>query len=49
MGKSFRSVLRDLNLTSNQVWGIAKVDREWLAALDAALTGNPSGRLRAWN
>jgi hypothetical protein len=38
MGKSFRSVLRDLNLTSNQVWGIAKVDREWLAALDAALT-----------
>jgi hypothetical protein len=38
MGKSFRSVLRDLNLTSNQVWGIAKVDREWSAALDAALT-----------
>jgi hypothetical protein len=37
-GKSFRSVLRDLNLTPNQVWGMARVDREWSAALEAALT-----------
>ena len=36
-GQSFRSVLRDLNLTSNQVWGMARVDREWSAALEAAL------------
>jgi hypothetical protein len=37
-GESFRSVLRDLNLTPNQVWGVARVDREWSAALEAALT-----------
>jgi hypothetical protein len=37
-GRAFRSVLRDLNLTPNQVWGMARVDREWSAVLDAALT-----------
>jgi hypothetical protein len=37
-GRAFRSVLRDLNLTPNQVWGMARVDREWSAALEAALT-----------
>jgi hypothetical protein len=37
-GKLFRSVLRDLTLTPNQVWGMARVDREWSAALEAALT-----------
>jgi hypothetical protein len=37
-GQSFRSVLRDLNLTPNQVWALATVDREWSAALEAALT-----------
>ena len=37
-GQSFRSVLWDLNLTPNQVWGMARVDREWSAALEAALT-----------
>jgi hypothetical protein len=37
-GLSFRSVLRDLNLTPNQLWGMAGVDREWSAALEAALT-----------
>ena len=37
-GQSFRSVLRDLNLTPNQVWGMARVDREWSAVLEAALT-----------
>jgi hypothetical protein len=37
-GRAFRSVLRDLNLTPNQVWALATVDREWSAALEAALT-----------
>jgi hypothetical protein len=36
-GQSFRTVLRDLDLTSNQVWGLTKSDEEWSAALDAAL------------
>lgn len=37
-GRAFRSVLRDLNLTPNQVWGMAAVDQQWSAALEAALT-----------
>ena len=37
-GQSFRRVLRGLGLTSNQVWGLTKIDDEWFAALDAALT-----------
>jgi hypothetical protein len=36
-GQSFRRVLGDLGLTSNQIWGLTKTDPEWLAALDAAL------------
>ena len=35
--KPFRTVLRDLGLTSNQVWGLAKTDKGWAEALDAAL------------
>jgi hypothetical protein len=31
-------VLRELGLTSNQVWGLAKTDHEWSEKLDAALT-----------
>jgi hypothetical protein len=37
-GQPFRTVLRDLGLTSNQVWGLTKTDEEWSTALDAALT-----------
>ena len=37
-GRPFRTVLRDLGLTSNQVWGLTKTDEEWLAQLEAALT-----------
>ena len=37
-GQPFRSVLRDLGLTSNQVWGLAKTDQEWSEKLDTALT-----------
>jgi hypothetical protein len=32
------SVLRDLGLTSNQVWGLTKTDQEWSEKLDTALT-----------
>jgi hypothetical protein len=37
-GKPFRTVLRDLGLTSNQVWGLTKTDQEWSEKLEAALT-----------
>jgi hypothetical protein len=37
-GQLFRTVLRDLNLTSNQVWGLTQTDQEWSAELEAALT-----------
>jgi hypothetical protein len=37
-GQPFRTALRDLGLTSNQVWGLTKTDQEWSAKLDAALT-----------
>jgi hypothetical protein len=37
-GRPFRTVLRDLGLTSNQVWGLTKTDDDWSAALEAALT-----------
>jgi hypothetical protein len=36
-GRSFRTVLRDLGLTSNQVFGLAKTDDEWSTKLEAAL------------
>jgi hypothetical protein len=31
-------VLRELDLTPNQVWGLTKTDKDWSAALEAALT-----------
>jgi hypothetical protein len=37
-GQPFRSVLRDLGLTSNQVWGLTKTDQEWSEKLETALT-----------
>jgi hypothetical protein len=37
-GQPFRTVLRDLGLTSNQVFGLARTDGEWSATLEAALT-----------
>jgi hypothetical protein len=36
-GQPFRMVLRDLGLTSNQVWGLAKTDQEWSEKLETAL------------
>jgi hypothetical protein len=38
-GTPFRMVVRDLGLTSQQVWGLTKTDEEWSAELEAALTG----------
>ena len=37
-GRSFRTIVRDLGLTPNQVWGLTKTDHDWATALDAALT-----------
>jgi hypothetical protein len=45
-GQPFRRALRDLGLTSNQVWGLTKTDNEWLAALDAALAATRRDDLR---
>jgi hypothetical protein len=28
-GQPFRSVLRDLGLTSNQVWGLTRTEEDW--------------------
>ena len=39
-GLPFRTVLRDLGLTSNQVFGLARADDEWSSALEAALTAS---------
>lgn len=36
-GQPFRTVLRDLGLTPNQVWGLAKTAQEWAEKLDTAL------------
>ena len=45
-GKPFRESLRDLGLTSNQVWGLTKTDEEWSTALEAALTATRRDSLR---
>ena len=45
-GQSFRSLLRDLGLTPNQVWGLTKTDEQWSADLDAVLTATRRGDLK---
>ena len=37
-GQPFGTVLRDLGLTSNQVWGLTRTDKQWSEQLEAALT-----------
>lgn len=37
-GQPFRTVLRDLGLSSNRVFGLARIDQEWSEKLAAALT-----------
>jgi hypothetical protein len=39
-GQPFRTALRDLALTPNQVWGLTKTDKEWATTLEAALTAS---------
>jgi hypothetical protein len=46
MRQSFRSVLRNLNLTADQVWGMARVDREWSEALETALAATRRDALK---
>jgi hypothetical protein len=45
-GQPFRTVLRDLGLTSNQVWGMTKTDQEWSEKLETALTAVRRSDLR---
>jgi hypothetical protein len=45
-GQPFRTVLRDLGLTSNQVFGLAKTDEEWSTTLEAALTASRRSDLK---
>jgi hypothetical protein len=35
--KPFRTVLRELGVTSNQVWGLTMTDQKWSDQLEAAL------------
>ena len=39
-GQPFRTVLSDLGLTSNRVFGLAKTDEEWSEQLETALTAS---------
>jgi hypothetical protein len=41
-GGASRFRLRELDLTSNQVWGLTETDTEWSAALEAALKATPA-------
>ena len=44
MRQPFRTVLRELGLTSHQVWGLTKSDDDWSAALEAEPAGRPPTR-----
>jgi hypothetical protein len=45
----FRTVLRDLGLTSNQVWGLSRTDAEWSERLENALTATRRDDLQHGN
>jgi hypothetical protein len=45
-GQPYRTALRNLDLTPNQVWGLTKTDEEWAAALDRALTATRRDNVR---
>ena len=45
-GQPFRTVLRDLGLTSNQVWGLTRTDHEWSDKLEVALMATRRDDLR---
>ena len=40
-GTPFRTVVQDLGLTSQQVWGLTKIDQEWSTVLEASPDGSP--------
>jgi hypothetical protein len=42
----FRTILRDLGLTHNQVWRLTKTDGKWAGALEAALTATSRDDLK---
>jgi len=44
-GQPFRTLLRDLGLTPNQVWGLTRTNEEWSTELEAALTATRRGGL----
>jgi len=52
--KPFRTVLRDLGLTSNKVWGFTKTDQKWSDQLEAATRrddlqhGTNAAYVRGW-
>jgi hypothetical protein len=43
--RPFRTVIRDLELTPNQLWGLTKTDQEWSEKLEAALTATRQDNL----
>jgi len=45
-GKPFGQALRELGLTSSQVWGLTKIDDEWSIASKAALKATRRDDLR---
>jgi hypothetical protein len=45
-GKPFRETLRELGLTSNRVFGLARADDKWAHALEAALTATRRSDLK---
>ena len=45
-GTPFRTILRDLGLTPNQVWGLTKTDGKWAGELETALTATRRADLK---
>jgi hypothetical protein len=45
-GQPFRTVLEQLNLTPNQVWGLTRTDERWSVELEAALTASRRSDLK---
>jgi hypothetical protein len=44
--QAFGAVLRDLNLASNQVWGLTRTAEEWSAALEVAMNATRRDNLQ---
>jgi hypothetical protein len=48
-GRSFRTALRALGLTSNQAWGLTKSDKGVVGGARCRIDRNPPGRPSAWH